>query len=258
VAAIAGAMVVGLAPAGAQAPAATPDSATVAASIEQTGWYADAGANPGPDQLTSLAASTADDIHPIAFAVLAAEPQGSSQSFAYDVLDALPPGGRFETVVVLSPADIGIDSDYWDDRAINAALDATQGAIRVDPSSGLNLLASALASQTLTTLSGHETETDVAGGSGGEQPVDVGVYVLIGLGLVALWGMTWLVRGEQYERIGDNDESTWDRRRRYQRYTGGSSGWRSSSSYRSSSSSHRSSSSSSSGHSHRGSGGRRL
>jgi len=231
-AAVVGALVVSSAPASAQAPpAATPDAAAVAAAIEQAGWYADAGANPGPDQLTTLAASTADDSHPIAFAVLAAEPEGSSQSFAYDVLDALPVGGRFDTVVVLSPADVGLDSDYWDDRAIDAALDASTGSIRVDPGSGLNLLAVDLARRPATTA---------AGGDDG-QP-DVGFFILLGLGLLALSVVSWLLRG---------------RRHRDQRFTSGSSRWRSSSSsasHRSSSSSHRSSS----GHSHRGSGGRRL
>jgi hypothetical protein len=225
-------VVVGPAAASAQAPpAATPDAAAVAAAIEQTGWYADAGANPGPDQLTTLATSTSDDSHPIAFAILAAEPAGSSQSFAYFVLDALPVGGRFDTVVVVSPADVGIDSDHWDDGAIDAALDASVDSIRSDPGSGLSQLAAALARQPATTAA-----------SGDDGQPDVGFFILLGLGLVALSVVSWLVRG---------------RRGRYQRFTSGSSGWRSSSSsgsHRSSSSSHRSSS----GHSHRGSGGRRL
>jgi hypothetical protein len=243
-AAVVGLTVGGLAPAGAQAPAAaTPDAATVAAAIEQTGWYADLGANPGPDSLAALAAWVAANPHPIAYAVMAAEPPGSSQSYAYDVLDALPLGSRFQTVVVLSPDDIGIDSDYWDDGAIDRTLDASVDAIRADASTGLGQLTADLVNRPATTPGSGSV-------SGGDGQPDVGVFVILGLGLVGLWIVSWLVRGEQYERRGDGNEPYWDRRRRYQRYTSGSSGSRSSSS-----SSHRSSSS---GHSHRGSGGRRL
>jgi hypothetical protein len=277
VAAIAGALVIGLAPAGAQAPAATPDAAAVAAAIEQTGWYADPGAYPGPDQLASLAAWVAANPHPIAYAVMVNEPPASSQSYAYDVLDALPVSSRFQTVVVLSPGDIGIDSDYWDDGAIDQTLDASLDAIRADHGAGLAQLTADLVNRPATTpgagyVPGRADSYDPYGdpydatssgttSGGGDFTLPV---IIIGL-VVAALVISWLARGEQYERWGDDDEPYWDRRRRYQRYTSRSSsssgGWRSSSSssssHRSSSSSHRSSSSSS-GHSHRGSGGRRL
>jgi hypothetical protein len=241
-------------PAGAQA-AATPDAAMVAAAIELKGWYADPGANPGPDRLTALAASFADDRHPIAFAVLAAAPPESSQSYAYDVVDALPADSKYETVVVLSPDDIGIDSDYWDDSAVDATLDATTDAVRADPGAGLAILATDLAHRRGPSPDG--SSDDGTGTPGGI--LVVGVIVIVASAVIS-----WLGRGEQYERWGDDDEPYWDRRRRYQRYTSWSSrssggGWRSSSSSShrsfSSGSSHRSSSS---GHSHRGSGGRRL
>jgi hypothetical protein len=257
------------APAGAQT-AATPDAATVAAAIEQTGWYADPEADPGPDRLTALAAWVATNPHPIAYAVMAAEPAESSQSYAYDVLDALPVGGRFETVVVLSPGDIGIDSDYWDNDAIDATLDASTDAIRADRGAGLNQLTADLLARPANSYvpgraGAYDPYDDTASGAsasddtGGQE----GILVLVVIGIVAVLAISWLARGEQYERWGDDDEPTWDRRRRYQRYTSWSSG-RSSGGWRSSSSSHRSSSSgsshrsSSSGHSHRGSGGRRL
>ena len=76
------------------------------------------------------------------------------------------------------------------------------GSIRVDPSSGLSRLAVALARQPATTA---------AGGDDG-QP-DVKFFILLGLGLVALSVVSRLCAG----------------RRRYQRYTSESSGWRSSS-----------------------------
>jgi hypothetical protein len=243
-AAIVGAVVAGLAPAGAQAPPATPDAAAVAAAIEQNGWYADPGASPGPDRLSALAGGVASDNHPIAYAVLAAEPPASAQSYADEVLDALPLSSRFQTVVVLSPDDIGIDSDYWDDGAIDATLDTSLDAIRADPGGGLDLLTADLVDRPPDTP-----------GTGDAGP-DTGFILLVALGLGALLLVSWLLRGEQYERWGDGDEPYWDRRRRYQRYTSRSS--RNSGGWRSSSSSHRSSRRSSSGHSHRGSGGRRL
>jgi uncharacterized membrane protein YgcG len=261
--AIAGAIVVGLAPAGAQAPAATPDAATVAAAIEQSGWYADPSADPGPDELSPLAAWVAANPHPIAYAVVANEPPASSQSYAYDVLDALPVSSRFQTVVVLSPGDIGIDSDYWDDAAIDQTIDASLDAIRADHGAGLAQLTADLVNRPATTPGtgyvpgradsydpyGDPYDDAASGGTasdGGDFTLPV---IIVGL-VVAALVISWLARGEQYERWGDDDEPYWDRRHRYQRYTSRSSsssgGWRSSSS------------SSSSGHSHRGSGGRRL
>jgi hypothetical protein len=266
--------------AGAQAPPATPVASAVAATIEQNGWYADPGADPGPGQLAALAGWVAANPHPIAYAAMAAEPPASSQSYAYDVLDALPVGGRFQTVVVLSPGDVGIDSDYWDDGAIDASLDASLDAIRADPAGGLATLTADLVNRPATTpgagiLPGRagaydpydDDEPDdgtASGGAAGDDGPDLGILMLVVFGVVALFAVSWLVRGEQYETWGDGDEtSSWNRRRRYQRYTGWSSGrssgFRSSSgsSHRSSGTSHRASSGSS-GHSHRGSGGRRL
>jgi hypothetical protein len=258
VAAIAGALaaagLAGVAPAGAQTAAAS-DAAAVAAAIEQSGWYAEPGASPGSDHLTGLAGWVASNPHPIAYVALAAEPPGSSQSYAYDVLDALPLSSRFQTVVVLSPADIGIDSDYWDDGAIDAALDASTDAVRADRGAGLNLLTADLLNRPPDTPGTVDGDAESLATTGAGPPA--GILALVAIGIVALFVISWMVRGEQYERWGDDDEPYWDRRRRYQRYTawpsrssGGGSSFRSSSG-----SSHRSSSS---GHSHRGSGGRRL
>jgi hypothetical protein len=176
--------------------------------------------------------SSGDD--PIGVVVLATEPEGSSPAFSEEVLDRLPTygGSELRTVVVLSPEDIGVTSDAWDDQAIDAALDESIDQLRADPVAGFEALAAALEDQ--ETIAEEDD-------SSGFNPL---LLVAGGAGVAALvFGRRLLPSGGGYA----GDDSSYSRRRRWSSF--------SSRSRRSSSGSR---SRGSSGGSRRGRGGRRL
>jgi hypothetical protein len=260
-------------PATAQAPEATgaPDPAQVATAISSTGWYADGGAVGDREQLADVASRLSNQGSPIGFALLAAEPPGSSTAYAEQVLDALdiadPSAGIYvpndiETVVVLSPADVGVVSDRWDDAAIDEALDATIDDLRADPTDGLEALAGALARHS------PAGSTDAGGGgdpNGGGTDWGLSWVVLFVLAIAAIGLMGRLIggtarpggEGELENAWGGDSGSDWRARQRRRRLGSSLFGR-----HRSSSGPRRSSSGgsrrSSSGGSRRGRGGRRL
>lgn len=250
---VAGLTVGGAHPAAAQAaqePAAgqAPEPGDVAAAIAEAGWYADGGAVGDREQLADVAERLSRQGEPMGFALVAAEPPGSSTAYAERVLDALIGRGerRIRTVVVLSDADVGVVSDVWSDAAIDQALDETLDDLRADPTDGLEALADALAAEPAG-FDGQDDGTDTSGPPVGL--IVLGVCVLGGLALAsrALSGTA----GDGWE-AGDDAGDSYRRRSRWRR---------SSSLYRSSSRRSRSSGGSrrrSSGGSRRGRGGRRL
>jgi hypothetical protein len=191
------------------------------------------------------------------FALLAAEPAGSSTTFAEKVLDTLPSHGELsiKTVVVLSDADVGVVSDTWSDDAIDGALDETIDDLRNDPTDGLEALADSLADQP----SGFDDSSGSSDGGGGSGAawIGFGVVALVAISV----GSRYLSSGGELaggEGDGDDGDSSWSSNsswssRRRRSFSSFSSSRRRSSSSRSSF--RRSSSSSSS---HRGRGGRRL
>jgi hypothetical protein len=263
-------------PATAQAPEATeatesPGPAQVATAISSSGWYADGGAVGDREQLADVASRLSSQGSPIGFALLAAEPPGSSTAYAEQVLDALGTAytsagiyvpNDIETVVVLSPTDVGVVSDRWDDAAIDEALDATIEDLRADPTDGLEALAGALARHSPSGSSDADGAGDPHGGGTGW---GLGWVVLIVLAIAAFSLMSRLIGGAAHQGGEGEPDNGWsghsgsDWRTRQRRRSVGSSLFGRS---RSSSGSRRSSSGgsrrSSSGGSRRGRGGRRL
>lgn len=245
---------------GGRAAAADPTPDAVAAAIAERGWYADPEAVGDREQLGQVAARLAQQGDAMGFALLAAEPAGSSPAFAEQVLDALPSqtaSTPIRTIVVLSDADVGVVSDQWSDAAIDGALDETIDQLRANPTDGLEALADALADQPAG-FSDDETSDDGAEGGG----LNGGLVALLVIAVIVAIGAPSVRRflsggdvfaGDLFEDDSDTDDdsSSWTRRRRTSSFF--SSSRRSRSSSRSS---HRSSSSS--GSSHRGRGGRRL
>jgi hypothetical protein len=254
----------GVSPAGAQAEGTTstapgtpvgaggqPRADAVAAGIADEGWYGDPVAGAEIAAWDDLAAALGRQDSPIAFALLDAEPLGGSTVYAELVLDALPARGgtRYDTVVVLSPDDVGVVSDDWGDDAIDAALDESLDDLRADPARGLSTLADELAERP---LSWEESGDDGDDGSGSGS--STGWLVLGGLAV----GAVVLYRASQAGSAdgGDDDGSSWGGSSSYRRRR--AYGVRARRSARSSSrrsTSRRSSSRRSSG---RGRGGRRL
>jgi hypothetical protein len=248
----------------ASAASGAPGEATVddvATAIAADGWYADGDAVGDREQLDHVAERLGQGGDPMGFALLAAEPAGSSTAFAEQVLDALPAHGEYaiDTVVVLSDADVGVVSDAWSDGAIDGALDDTIDDLRADPTDGLEALSAALADQP-SGFDGSSFDDDDADGSDGGGGSNAGGLIALGLvALVALSvGSRYLSGEAAFDGDGDGDDggsssssSSWSRRRR--RSFSSSSRRRGSSSSRS-----RSSRRSSSSSSHRGRGGRRL
>lgn len=255
-----GAFVFGAGAVAGQQPDSTPTPEVVAAAIAEDGWYADPESVGDREQLDMVADRLARDGDPMGFALLAAEPPGSSTAFAEEVLDELIalPDADVETVVVLSDADVGVVSDVWSDSRIDAALDETIDDIRANRTDGLEALADALA----TSPSGFGDDTDDSyyddSSDSSDGGPDTGVLlaaVLVVVG-VALASRFWTDLQGDYEGGTGDDEtgSSWTSSRRRSFYRPSRSSSRSSSSRsRSSSSSSRSRSSSS-----RGRGGRRL
>jgi hypothetical protein len=232
--------------------AAGQEGASTAASVDQVataiadeGWYADRDAVGDREQLADVAERLARDREPMGFALLAAEPPGSSTNFAEDVLDALPAQGEtaIRTVVVLSDADVGVTSDVWSDDAIDAALDDTIDDLRADPTDGLEALADSLADQP----SGVEDGSGSDRGGGGPNTALIvgGVAVLVALSLASRYRSGGLAGAGGDTLSG---RSSWRRHRR--------SSFSRPRSYRRRSASR--SSRRSSGSSRRGRGGRRL
>lgn len=180
----------------------------VAAAIAAEGWFADPASDVDTEQLGPLASRLSIGTDPIGFAVLATEPEGSSPAFAERVLDALPAQGErsIETVAVLSPNDVGVVSDAWDDRAIDDALDESIDALRADPVEGLAALGSALDDQAT------QAEDDQDGGG-----PNTGLVVL---GVVGVGGL--IAASRLFPRSGGYDDgdswgSSYSRRRRWSR-----------------------------------------
>lgn len=229
--------------------ASTPEPGEVAQAIAADGWYADSPENR--EELADVATRLSARSEPIGFAILDAEPEGSSTAYAEDVLDELAPNGesRIDTVVVLSPADVGVVSDTWDEDAIDAALDDALDDLRSNPTDGLEALATALAREPTM------TEQDSSESDDGDGGISAGWLVVIGIGVVAL-----IAFGRIFPQLSGDSDGDWDddwdsrsyrRRRRLRGYSRSSlfSGSRRSSSTRTRRSS---------GRSRRGRGGRRL
>ena len=241
---------------GRAAAAAEPTPEAVAAAIAERGWYADPEAVGDREQLGQVAARLAQGGDAMGFALLAAEPTGSSPAFAERVLDALPSqtaSTPIRTIVVLSNADVGVVSDQWSDSAIDAALDDTIDDLRANPTDGLEALADALADQPSGFSDDDDGTSDDGGGMSGGW---IALLVIVGVVAIGSGYVRRFLNGDDvFAGDDDNDDnddswsSSWSNRRR-----------RSSSFFSSSRSSHRSSSSSrrSSSSGHRGRGGRRL
>lgn len=236
-------LIVGGLPAVAPEQTPPPTPSEVAVAIADTGWYADPESVGDREQLAMVADRLANQGEPMGFALLAAEPAGSSPAFAEDVLDTLAQqNDRIRTVVVLSDADVGVVSDVWSDTAIDNALDDTIDDLRADPTDGLESLADALAAEPTGFDDDYEDDESDSGPNTG----------LIVFGVLALAGVVAVSRyfSDPMAEDGDGSSgSSWSSRRRR-------SSW-SSSSRRSFRSSGGGSSRRSSGGS-RGRGGRRL
>ncbi len=196
----------------------------VAAAIAADGWFADRASTTDPAALAALAGELSSGSDPVGFALLAQEPDGSSTVYAEQVLDALPAHGELgvETVAVLSPEDVGVVSDTWDDAAIDAALDSAIDDLRADPVVGLETLTDALASQpTMAERDADDTSSDSTDDTGGG--VSSAWLVLGVIGLIAAVVIGRLFPG----RAGYGDDEGWDssdyRRRSRWRRTGRSS-----------------------------------
>jgi hypothetical protein len=164
---------------------ASPDPVDrVAAAIASEGWYADPGAVGDREALDDVASGLRPDGEQVGFALLDAEPAGSSQAFAEQVVDELAGNGEFfiRTVVVLSPDDVGVVSDTWDDEAVDAALDASIDDLRATPTDGLAAFADALGEQSTMDEDGDAFEEEDDGSS---FPV-VAVLAIAGIGGLAL------------------------------------------------------------------------
>ncbi|HEY8526371.1 MAG TPA: hypothetical protein VIL48_15470 [Acidimicrobiales bacterium] len=224
----------------AQAGAAPPPD-EVARAIAAAGWYGQEGAVDDRRPFEALADRLTGQAEPIGFALLAAEPRGSSTTYAEQVLDALIDQGEREirTVVALSDADVGVVSDAWSDQAIDVAVDQAIDDLRADPATGLESLARTLASQPTGVEETDAPEDD----GGGTNPV------LVGLGVVGIAGLAIAGRVFGWSRPRDLDDDEYRRRRRWRR-----SAYRSRRRVRPTRSRSRSSSRSS----RRGRGGRRL
>jgi len=263
-------------------PAAVPDPAAVAAGIDAAGWYADEAAAGDRAQMAVVSSRLTAAHDQIGVAFLAVEPPGSSTAYADRVLNELERGrlenGIFvtspiETVVVLTPTDVGVASDHWDNTAIDRALDASVDDLGADRVGGLDALATALAVTPPPSPGGDGRSSAGDDSSGGAVSLVLVVAVTLGIVLVGL-----VVRAMREDGMGadspssvlddgddGDDRSSWTRRQRMRRLASRSS-WspsrrtptpsrRSSSSSSSSSSSRRSSSG---GGSLRGHGGRHL
>ena len=145
---------------------------------------ADPGAVGDREELDDVASGLRPNGEEIGFALLDAEPAGSSQAFAEQVVDDLPGHGEFvmRTVVVLSPEDVGVVSDTWDDEAIDAALDASIDDLRANPTDGLATFADVLGDQSTMDEDGDAFEEEDDGSS---FPV-VAVLAIAGIGGLAL------------------------------------------------------------------------
>jgi hypothetical protein len=234
------------APAAAQAPGTAPAAAPttsgpgdtssdpvdlVAAAVAAEGWYADPGAVGDREELDRVASRLRPNGEEIGFALLDAEPPGSSQAFAEQVVDALAGNGEFlmRTVVVLSPADVGVVSDTWDDEAIDTALDEAIDELRANPTDGLATFADVLGRQSTMDEDGDALEEE----DGGSSFPTVLVLAIAGMGGLALLSHVagWSNSG------GEGGGSSWGSSsyRRRRSFGGGTSRSRGSSSSRRSS-----------------------
>jgi hypothetical protein len=212
-------------PAGQEPAAGTaPAADDVAQAVAAAGWFADVTAAVDSQELEALAGRLATQGDPIGFAVLAAAPEESSTVYAEDVLDALARHGelRIETVAVLSPEDVGVVSDTWDDEAIDAALDDVIDDLRSDPVEGLERLADALGRQPTMAEQDADEDDDGGGSSGGGSSAWI---ILLVLGGIAVAVVSRVFRGAAGDGGYDDDRgsSYYDRRRWRRRSYGRSS-----------------------------------
>jgi len=247
----------------------------IADAIGAAGWFGDPVAGADTVAWSDVAAELGRQDAPIAFAVLDAEPPGDSTAYAEVVLDELPTHGasRYDTVIVLSPADVGVVSDDWGDSAIDGALDASLDELRADPVRGVTTLADDLADRPRMSEGGVDPGADDGFGSFGdgfddedeaadEPGFPTGWLVLGGLGITAVALYSRYASANGLTGDGDDGDSSWSsssssssyrRRRSLARRSTRSSSRRSTSRRSSSRSSSRPRRSSS-----RGRGGRRL
>jgi hypothetical protein len=200
-------------PAAGQPPAGGEEATVeaVAAAIAEDGWYAHPDAVGDREQLADVAERLARGSDPMGFALLTAEPPGSAEAFAEDVLDALPAqrGGSIDTVVVLS-RDVAVVSDTWSDQAIDTALDETLDDLRADRTDGLEALADALADQP----TGFDDTGDTGSDGGGPNAawIGIGVVALVALSVGSRY-LSGPSDGDTYDS-GSYGGSSWSRRRR--------------------------------------------
>lgn len=156
------------------------DPEVVAAQLDDAGVAVAEDADANVDAIADVAADLAADGGTFGFVVLGAPPASGTVEFADAVLDAW---GAPATVVVLTDEDIFAVSEVYDERALDAALDAAFDDFDTSPTSGFATFGRRLIGQPAGT-------TDTPSRMGGGFP-----WGWAAVGVVAVGGILLALRG---------------------------------------------------------------
>ncbi len=169
-------------------PAGAQEEGAVADAVARTGYYVELGSDVDANQLSDLVDELSDDnITSVGFVSLGADPPSEVTDFAEEVTGQVAGRGGIDTIVVVTPDNVGAFSTLLTDSRVQEALSGTEALSTIGifdqfaRRAGTDLVSSGDSSTTQTTSTAATNPS--SGGGGGSFLLILILVVVAGVGL---------------------------------------------------------------------------